>query len=110
MATVTQLNGFKGKLISDNSKGSKGVLSKGHGHTGKIHWWWGGPWGDGTVPCPEALETQDYLHKHFQCREQKAGSGSATAPVTVSQWPIHIGTGALLERCVSREQQPQWMP
>lgn len=65
MATVTQLNGFKGKLILDNSNGPKGVQSKGRGRTGKIHWWWGGPWEGGTVPCPEVVETQDYLRKAF---------------------------------------------
>lgn len=39
--------------------------SKGCEHNGKIHWWWDGPWGSGTAPCPEAVETHDYLHKAF---------------------------------------------
>lgn len=40
-------------------------LSKGRGHAGNTHWWWGGPWGGGTAPCQEATESQDCLPEAF---------------------------------------------
>lgn len=74
----------------------------------------GGEVGRGEVvlfPVQRQWKPKIISAKHFQCWEQKAESGNPTAPVTVSQWPVHTGTGALLERCVSREQQHrQWMP
>lgn len=62
------------------------------------------------LPVKRPRKAKIVFRKHFQYWEWKAGNINLTAAVTTSPWPVHAGTGALLERRVSREQQRQWMP
>lgn len=62
-------------------------LSKGHGHTGKIHWC-------GEVvptPCPEVAETQDYLYKAFP-----------VPGVEGSKWQPHCSCDCISVACPHR--------